>query len=686
MSKVWFFTLALLVCVQPEGAAAPPPGLSASGGDLRYTVYFGNRQVGPGAVHLGPDGAETLHMKVEDRGRGEDLTLQMRLDGAGCPVWEHLTGADYWKNPVDERFERARKTATWSNSSERGTKRLSAPAFYILRNGSLLELSVLARALLHSPRHRLPLLPEGEARIVSVSSARVEAGGRALDVSIYALTGLTSSPLHVWVGPDRFFGYYDGFVTVVPEGWDAAAPVLIKAQMLATAQRERSQAARLGHHPAGALVIRGARLFDPETRTVRPGTTVVVSGNRVQTVGSDGEVPIPPGAEVVEARGRMLLPGLWDMHRHFTDIDGILSMAAGVTTGRDMANDTDYLLGLKRKWDAGEAIGPRVVMAGVIDGPGPYVSPTKVLADTEEKARAAVDRYAELGFAQIKIYNSLDPKLVPAIVAEAHGHGLRVSGHIPNGMTAEQAVREGFDEIQHVNFLFLNFLPGVDTRTPARMAAVAEHAAEIDLSSEPVRAFLRLLKERHTVVDPTVNVFEDGFTGRPGQVRPSLAPVADRLPYQVLRNLPSTSLPVQKGQEQRFHDSYQACLAMVKALYDEGIPIVAGTDSIAGFVLHRELEDYVQAGIPAPEVLRIATLGGARVMKLDKDLGRVAPGKLADLILVDGDPTLRISDIRRVTFVMKDGVVYDPAKLYEEIGIRPAVPEGVRGRRGSPPS
>jgi imidazolonepropionase-like amidohydrolase len=672
MFKVWFVTLGLLVCSQPAGAAAPP------GGELHYTVFFGNRPAGPGTVHFGPDGEETLHVKLEDRGRGDDMTLQLRLDGAGCPVWEHLTGTDYWKNPVDERFERAGKTATWNNSSEQGAKRLSAPAFYVLRYGSLLDLSVLARALVHSPRHRLPLLPEGEARLESVSSARVEAGGRTLDVSIYAVTGLTASPLHVWIGPDRFFGYYDGFVTVIPQGWDAAMPVLIQAQMRAEARREKAQAARLGHRPAKALVIRGARLFDPETRTVRPGTTVVVSGNRVQAVGRDGEVPVPAGAEIVEAKGRMLLPGLWDMHRHFTDVDGILDLAAGVTTGRDMANDIDYLLGLKHKWDTGEAIGPRVVMAGVIDGPGPYASPTKVLVDTEEKARAAVDHYASLGFVQSKIYSSLDPKLVPPIVAESHSHGMRVSGHIPNGMTAEQAVREGYDEIQHVNFLFLNFIPGVDTRTLARMTAVAEHAAEIDLSSEPVRAFLRLLKERHTVVDPTLSIFEDGFTGQPGQMRPSLAPIADRLPYQVRRNLSSTSLPVPPGMEKRFHDSFEACLALVKALYDEGIPIVAGTDSTAGFVLQRELENYVRAGIPAPEVLRIATLGAAQVMKMDKDLGTIAPSKLADLILVDGDPTVRISDIRRVTLVVKDGVVYDPAKLYEEIGVKPAVAK-VRG-------
>ena len=173
------------------------------------------------------------------------------------------------------------------------------------------------------------------------------------------------------------------------------------------------------------------------------------------------------------------------------------------------------------------------------------------------------------------------------------------------------------------------------------MSAVGEHAAEIDLKSEPVRAFLRLLKERGTVIDPTVNAYEPLFLGRPGEISPSLAPVASRLPLPVRRSLMGGSLPIPKGMEQRFRDSFQAVLALVKALRDAGIPIVAGTDALPGFTLHRELEDYVAAGLTAPEALRAATLVPARVMKLDKDLGTVAPGKLADLILVDGDPAAR---------------------------------------------
>jgi imidazolonepropionase-like amidohydrolase len=643
--------------------------------EIHYGFLFSGNRAGSASSRRDADGTLTDSFEFNDRGRGSNTTSIYRLDAKGLPTSLHTTGNDYWKNPVDETFEWKDGRATWKSASEKGERELREPAFFLSMNGPPQEYELLARALLAAPGHRIPLLPTGEARLEEVSSLPVQAGGRTQTVHLYSIAGPGFTPGYLWLDDQQnLFASVGGWGALFREGWVDVVPQLTAAQDASEKAHYKELAARLAHHPAGGgLAIRHARLFDPQTKTTLPDTTVVVAGNRIVAVGKDGEVAVPAGVEVVDAGGKALLPGLWDMHVHLSEEQGIFDLASGVTTVRDLANDVDQLLDMRRRWDAGEGVGPRVLMAGFMDGPGPYAGPTKVLVSTAAQALEWVDRYAKLGYVQIKVYSSLDPKLVPAIVKRAHELGLRVSGHIPNGMIAEQAVRAGFDEIQHANFLMLDFLdPQIDTRTPSRFSEVAKHAAEIDLGSPRVKSFIALLKERGTVSDPTLGAFEGMFIGKAGELDPSLASVADRLPPQVQRGLYSGGLNPPADQVQRYRDSYRAMEKMVKALHDAGVTIVAGTDALAGLALDRELELYVESGIPASEVLRIATLGAAQVMKRDRELGSVAPGKLADLILVDGDPAARIADIRRVVLTVKDGVVYDPAALWHEVGVQPA--------------
>jgi imidazolonepropionase-like amidohydrolase len=309
----------------------------------------------------------------------------------------------------------------------------------------------------------------------------------------------------------------------------------------------------------------------------------------------------------------------------------------------------------------------------MIDGPGPYEGPVKVLAATPEEARKQVDRYADLGYVQIKIYSSVKPELVPVIAEEAHKRGLRVSGHVPSGMTATKFVEDGADEIQHMNFIFLNFMPDVmETRTPARFTEPGKRAGSVDLTSEQVNQFIALLKQHHTVLDPTMATWEGMYTNRPGQIARVDAVMFDRLPLQAQRGAKSGGgLPIpDEATDQTYRKSYANFEHMLKKLYDGGVQIVAGTDEGSGYALDRELEIYVQSGLPAPDVLSMATYQAAKLMKRDNDLGSVAAGKLADLILVDGDPAKQISDIRKVDVVVKGGAMYKPSELYPAIGIK----------------
>jgi cytosine/adenosine deaminase-related metal-dependent hydrolase len=669
------FSLLSLSSVIFPAIAQVAPSAAATGPTVsRYTLLLMGNKAGFETSALSSDGGLQLYFEFNDRGRGPKVTEHITLNKEGLPVELTNTGNDYLKAPVDEHFSLRSAKASWKNRAEEGEKQISDRAFYVSISGVPEENAILARALL-AAGGRLLLLPEGEASIEKRGELTVSANGQSRTVVQYAISGLDFTPTPIWLDQDgKFFATVSGsWFAVVPEGWESSVQALAKAQDDIDNRRAANLAKTLAHKPTGSLAFVHANLFDSATASVHPNTTVVISGNKISAVGEDGKVNLPQGAQVVDASGKMLMPGLWDMHVHLQPNDGLLNMAAGVTSVRDLANDTDRLLEMRGRFEQGSEIGPRVLMAGFLDGRGPFAGPTKVFADSEQEAKDNIDKYAKLGYVQIKIYSSIKPELVPKIAAMAHSHGMRVSGHVPAFMTAEEFVKDGADEIQHMNFIFLNFMFDTvkDTRGPARFTEVAAHGVEIDPSSDRVKAFIKLLQDHKTVSDPTLNVFEGMFTDRPGKVSATYAAVADRMPAQIRRGFFYGGLAVPEGMDQRYQDSFRQMLKMTKAFYDAGIPIVAGTDSLAGFSLHRELELYEEVGIPAPKVLQLATLGAAHVMKRDQDLGTIEPGKLADVILVDGDPSAHISDIRRVRTVVKDGIVYQTSDLYRAIGVKP---------------
>ena len=647
--------LASLLALLPLGSLAAQEAADTA----RYNVLFADRVVGY-YKEWRADGALRSAFEYNDRGRGPHIETTIHPGPGDIPSALHVVGHGYVKDTVDERFATAGDTAAWQSALEHGSRPDTDQAFYVIAA--------------ETPAG-LPLLPSGEAAVERVGDLTPDIGGRAVHLTQYSVEGLGFSPIPVWLDDDgeRFAALSD-FSGVVPEGWQEAVPAMLAAQQQARDARLTRLARELEHRPTGPLVIRNARLFVAESATVRPKTTVVVTGNRITAVGPDDRIRVPDHAQVIDAAGRTLLPGLWDMHVHIQPgEDGLLHVAAGVTSARDMGNDTVVVLQLQRRFATDSLIGPRLVLAGLIDGSGPYRVPIGVVADDSVAAARAVAWFAAHGYEQIKIYSSVKPELVPGIVRAAHARGLRVSGHVPAFMRAEEVIRLGFDEVQHANMLMLNFMDSVrDTRTMERFTAVAQHGAELDFSSRRVRDFVALFKTHHADIDPTLVAFEDWFTARPGRLGPSEASIADRMPPQVRRGFYGGGLPVPPGMDQRYRDSYAAMLRMVKAMYDAGVPVVAGTDAgPVGFALFREFELYVQAGIPAPQVLRLATLGAARIMRHDDERGSIEVGKLADLVLTDGDPTRRISDIRRTWLVVKNGIMYQPAELYRALGVTP---------------
>jgi imidazolonepropionase-like amidohydrolase len=623
--------------------------------------------VGTQTLQLLPGGVVQADYGFSERGRGDRIRARWTLDANGLPIAYDAQGNDYWKVPLAEHFEVAAGRAAWKNRIESGAAAWSAPgAFYLPANAPPEFMGVLARALLKAPGRRLKLLPAGEAWLER--GTPLAAAGHRL--TLYRIGGIEFTPVPVWLDNK-------GATAAVIDDWFEVlgAPLNPLLSRLQAAQGAADQAwsadvaRRLAHRPAGALMIRHARLFDPRDLSVRDDMRVLVRGEHVVRVDPEDAAAPPPDAEVLDAAGRFLMPGLWDVHQHFAGVDGTFDLIAGVTSARDMANDNEALLARVKRFDAGSELGPRVVLAGIVEGTGPLAGPTPVRIENLVQAQAAVDWYAAHGYEQIKIYSSFPPPLVAPIADMAHARGLRVSGHVPAFMRAREFVEAGADEIQHLNFVVLNFFPEVqDTRSKDRYTVTADKLQQLRLDSPEFAAFMTLLRQHHTVLDPTLSVFQDLYSGAPGKCAHSLCGMIERFPPAARRRLLSGAVAVPGGKAAVYA---QALQRLLKTLHDGGVTLMAGTDGFAGYTLDNELELYVQAGIPAPEVLRIATLVPAQVLGAagPGQRGFIAPGRQADMVLIDGDPTRDIGDLRHVWRTIKAGQVYDPAALEAAMGM-----------------
>jgi hypothetical protein len=645
---------------------------------LRYTVIMdaGNTVGGHQIVTRGDDGLTTVDFDFKDNGRGPTIREQYRLAPDGTYASYRAKGTSTFGAPVDETFTRKGKDARWKSTSDSGHAAFEGTALYTALGGTPDSASVLLGALARRSDGKLPLIPTGTLTARRIGDAQVKRGAETRTVDLVMLTGVGFTPQFVWATRDaspRLFAYIaPGYMKLIEDGWQDNGTALAEQQKAAEAHALVDLERRVAHPLAGVTLIRNARVFDSEHAMLGAPSDVYVYRGRISSI-------LPASAadagadHVVDAAGRVLLPGLFDMHSHLSRWDGGLHIAAGVTTARDMANDNASLQEMIGEGDAGTLLFPRVVPAGFIEGESQYAARGGFVIKDLPGAKDAVDWYAHHGYPQIKIYNSFPKDIVRDTVAYAHSRGMRVSGHVPAFMRAQDVVEQGFDEIQHINQVLLNFFvtPQTDTRTLERFYLVAEKTAGLDFDSQPVQDFIALLKTHQTVIDPTVATF-DFIRQRPGQLSQAYAAVADHLPPDVRRSLSVAEMNIPNDAKAALYEkSYRKCIEFVGRLYRAGIPLVAGTDATPGFTLQRELELYVQAGLTPSQVLQIATWNGAKYSKVLAERGSITPGKVADLVLIDGDPTQDISAIRKVAMVLKGDKAYYPSEVYTELGVKP---------------
>jgi hypothetical protein len=662
--RVWIFAFAACAASAAEGAS-----------EYRYTILFSGQVGGEQVSRIADDGSISSDFSYRENGRGPDYKEKVWLAADGTLRKFAITGTSTYGSKVNEQFERKGDRAEWAGIVDHGSMKIAGPAMYVPIDSTLEVASITLRALIHAPSSKLPAIPGGELSAIKLTDSKVTNGGETRAVALYALRGEDLEPQYIWMNADgqRVFAIIaPGFVQIIVKGWETQAAGLEKLQVDAQNAYQRDVAKRNRHELVQPVLIKNARVFDAEHAVLGPLQDVYVNHGRIGAVYPTGSPSQKPGT-VIDAKGRTLLPGLIDMHAHVSPGDYLLNLATGVTTVRDMGNDNATLAQAITRLDSHESIGPHIVPAGFIEGKSPFNASGGILVNSLDEAKSAVDFYAQRGYPQIKIYNSFKPEWVKETAAYAHLRGLRVSGHIPAFMKAEDAVKDGYDEIQHINQVLLNFYvkPDTDTRSLQRFTLIAENAHALDLDAQPFQDLVKLFVAHKTVLDPTLCTFEAQFTQRPGELNPSFASIAEHLPVNLRRGFYKSESEITAAMAPRWRASFAKMLEAVARFHRAGIQIVSGTDNFAGFTLQRELELYVKAGIPANEVLRIATWNGATYARVLSDRGSIERGKRADLILVDGDPTQNISAIRNVALVLQDGDAYYPAELYGELGVTP---------------
>ena len=429
------------------------------------------------------------------------------------------------------------------------------------------------------------------------------------------------------------------------------------------------------------VVLTHARVIDGTGAPARADQTIVIERGVVRAVGADGAVTIPPGARTIDLSGRSVLPGLVMMHEHMFYPSGggsvyneqafsfpRLYLAGGVTTARTAGNMAGYAdLELKRAIDAGRAIGPSIdVTAPYLNGPGLPIYQVHALTGPED-ARQMVTHWAERGATSFKAYMQITRAQLAAAIGEAHRRKLKVTGHLCS-ITFREAAAAGIDNLEHGLVVASDFV--VDKRPDECPAGgVSASIAALDVSSEPVQALIRELVARRVAVTSTLTIFETFTPGRPSAPQGALDAMLPEARDQYLRRRVQIATQANSPWTRLFANEMQFERDFLRA----GGLLLAGTDPtgyggvVAGYANHRALELLVEAGLTPLEAIKVSTLNGAQYLGRADSIGTIAVGRRADLMIVRGDPSARISDVTNVETVFKGGVGFDATRLFASV-------------------
>ncbi|WP_369027104.1 amidohydrolase family protein [Qipengyuania sp. RANM35] len=606
------------------------------------------------------EGATAYRMSMNLRGWITETDQTIVNGPDGTPVKIDIRGFTDTGDASETFFVDADGIAHWKSSVDEGHAHIEGKR-YSSYGGPWLAGEQDLAALLAAGSNGIDLLPSGHAVARVSDEAQVEGPNGTETVKLAFVTGYGFSPSPFWIRADGSFFGFAGGMSLLPAGYEANALKLKDISDKATAAMVK-EVANSFLTPANKTptLVDNVTVFDSLAGTYLTGRSVLIADGKIAKVGAAGTVKASKLATVIDGKGKTLVPGLWDAHRHTGGDDWNLlqNVATGMTNYRSPGSEIDETISLVTRRAAGELLAPEGETSIIVDRKDPLAAQGSITVSSLDEAIAAVHKIKDAGMWGVKFYTSMTPAWIAPAAAEAHKLGLHVHGHIPAGMRPLEAVRAGYDEVTHINFIMMQAMPQevVDkSNTAARLEGPAKYGKDVDLSSPEMMEFYKELGERGTYIDPTLTVWEPLMTSDGSELAPEYAPFAKVAPPGVARSWKISGYPLFDGlTRDDFRKSFDKMVQLVGKLHKAGAPIVAGTDGW-GLELVRELELYEDAGLTNAEALQTATIIPARLTGMDKDFGSVTEGKVANLVLVDGDVSQDIGKLRKVETVFLDG-------------------------------
>ena len=595
--------------------------------------------------------------KFNDRGQDVPLQTSLTFNKEGKPLHFKINGKTSRTSVINSEVTITRDSALISVNEKITKAKLPANYFTISGYSPVAVQMQLIKywKSANKPEH-LKVFPAGEVRIHFEGFDNIEKAGRSEKLERYFIKGLIWGSEILWTDTsgnlvalftndaegDKFEAVEQSYLANLPQFIGKAANYGMQSFKLPSANTE-------------TLYIKNANIVNVTTGAVLNNGVILIDKGVIANIGSAKEIKVPKKASVLDVKGQYALPGLWDMHAHFQQVEwGPAYLAAGVTTVRDCGNEFDFINAVDQAIESG-SLGPRIIKAGIVDGDSPFALGI-IRANNERDASDVVKRYKDNGFDQIKIYSSVKLDVLKAIAVEAKKLNLTVTGHIPQGITLVDGINAGMNQVNHIQFVYRAMLKSREQQT-------------LNLEDSLPQQILKMLKEKNVVVDPTLGIYE--WILRPlDQPLDAFEPGVRYLSEDLKEIFRNTGLPPEEAKKR---ETFQRDLkAIVFAMHKMGIPIVAGTDMmVPGYSLHREIELYQIAGLTPLQALQSATITPARVMGMDKNTGTLEAGKFADMIFVEQNPLENISNIRNIKTIVKDGKVYSPSALRQLVDFKP---------------